>query len=218
MRPTKAKQTHVAPNAYEHSLDWRFLLPLGEGSRLLVLSIRNAGLSAALERAGISGARWREDDLEIPHSVDAEGANLDALALPFGLPRTGRAAHAADRILFYQDVRTRLRPDGYLLVGFENRWRDPFGRHTKYYSSTPAIVRDELQRAGFSRVGCFAVSPDLDVPDYVLQLQQPALNFAVGHRFRRSAFARNTMQVLLKIAGPIRAASVFPSYYVVGRA
>lgn len=218
MPPTHQTQTSAEPKVYGHSLDWRFLLPLGHGINLLVLSSRNPDLELALRRAGISSAGWREEDLEIPNPLDTDGAEFDAVALPLGLSGREGAAHPADRKLFYQHIRRRLRPEGYLLVGFENRWRDRFGRKTKYYTSTPAVVRDELQKAGFSGVECFGVSPNLDVPEYILQLQRRALEFTVGHRFRRSAFAGSLMQMLLKLAGPIWAGGMFPCYYVVAKA
>ncbi len=196
------------PRVFHYSLDWRFLLPVPEPSQILVASEEPAGFGEALDRIGIpasnriSFASFRED-----------GNRVQCIALPLGLP--GRSSsRAGGQIDFYRSIRNRLCPGGYFLLGFRNALTSR--SHAGYQASTPRRTADRLSRAGFKGIKVFGALPDLQIPEYIFELNTADIGFALQHRFRRKTVLLKMIRLLVRTDGLVHAANFLPCYFAVG--
>lgn len=200
-----------APQVFNHSLDWRFLLPLADLQKGLVLFEENADFTRALEQVGILPEQ-RLSFLDVRALKDKQ---FPVLALPFGLP-TGKTME--DGVAFYSSLRRTLEDNGYLLVGFHNAWNWRAGSLTHYRTFTPRRVTSDLAAAGFKSVRMFGAMPNLNIPEYIFDLDPRAIQFALQNRFRRKPALLRVLGVLAGTIGMHRISNFLPGYFAVATA
>lgn len=198
----------------DSSLDWRFLLPLDAGSRVLVIGGGQDDFTRLFGKMGISALTWLGDE-QIQGAFDARTfppAVFDVVAIPFGFPRGG----ALRELETYRVMHGWLRPGGDLLFGFPNLLglKRHFGSASR--KATLWGVRRRLGQAGFSQMSLFGAMPNLQAPEYILPLKGQAIGFAWQHRYRYKYPDR-----LLNLLGSRPAlallAGLFPCYYVTAK-
>ena len=204
-------QTTSAPQVFNYSLDWRFLLPLVDLQNGRVLFEEDADFTQTLEQVGIlPGQQLSFSDIR-----GLKDEHFPFLALPFGLP-TGRTTE--DRVAFYSSLRRFIEADGHLLVGFSNalHWRT--GSPANYRTSTPRRIASELSAAGFKSVKIFGAMPDLKIPEYIFDLDPRTVQFALQNRFRRKPALLQALHVLAGAIGMHRMSNFLPGYFAVAAA
>jgi len=185
-----------------YSADWRFLLPIAEGSQVLIVGGEHDDFTQFFSKIGVSTTTWlcgsssfwdertRRDNIDRGASALADlsaspfpPASFDIVAIPFGFSSRNSAGRQHD-IEAYQTVRRLIRPGGTLLVGFSNIWgiRRRF-RPESYYSTPWRIIR-RLRHTGYSSIDLYGVMPNLNIPEYIFPLTTQALGFTLQHRYR----------------------------------
>ena len=185
----------------DFSVDWRFLLPVRPGCRMLVLSEGGGDFAryfAALEMTVIV---WRIDAPERaagkPHQDSDRPqdsvlfrlpdppflpGSFDMVAIPFGIPQ--RLLPEAGGISGFQRSLSRLlRPGGRLLMGFVNPRSLRRPRLAGQSVFLPGRLKAELEGAGLRVLSLYGVAPDLLKPAYILPLRERSFRFFLQHRF-----------------------------------
>ncbi len=211
MRLHPQTATASLPRVFNYSLDWRFLLPMADSKKVCLLFEENADFSQTLEQVGLRvSEKLSLSDLKHhkPHS-------FQVIVMPFGLSVGWAGTRHKDRVAFYFSVRRFIDSDGYLLVGFNNalNWRAT--SQTNYYSSTPRRIADELKQAGFNSVKMFGAMSNLQIPEYIFDLDPRAIQFAVQNRFRRKPSVLRVLRVLAGIIGWKHMSNFLPCYFAV---
>ncbi len=199
------------PRVFRHSLDWRFLLPISDPAKLYVAFEDEPDFEAALDHVGVPVSNRRSFLSFKP----GEESNIHVFALPLGLPVRWVSTGRDEQIESYRSIRRLLCPGGYFLLGFRNRWSSRSGNWSRYYSSRPRRVVDQLTRAGFKSVQVFGVMPNLQVPEYIFELSPQAMYFALQNRFRRKRVLSNGLRVLVWTVGLARISDFLPCYFAV---
>lgn len=213
MLPTRQEAYSFPPRVFRYSLDWRFLLPLTDTKKICLLLEDQPEFSQALAQVGIDASQ----QLSFSDFKNRDRTNFPFLVMPFGLPVGWVDARSADRVEFYSVLRRFIESGGYLLVGFNNRlsWRV---RETTYYSSTPRRAMKELIQAGFKAVEIFGAMPNLQIPEYIFELEPQTMRFALQNRFRRKPAVLRALRVLDGIIGWKRISHFLPCYFAVATA
>jgi SAM-dependent methyltransferase len=176
-------------------VDWRFLLPLRRGARLLVAGDTGqafepffSGLDVFVvgylpRGASPSGiAAGSNTVIFDPSHPPFAARSFDVLALPFGLPAGFNDPQKGPAGLSI--FRELLGPGGRLLVGAANRWSL---WHRSVASGVPSHGRSSLARllrsAGYRVERVYGAIPGLIKPAYLLPLSAQALNFFLQHRY-----------------------------------
>ena len=202
------------PHVFRDSLDWRFLLPIEDASRVYVLFERDADFSRTLKRVGIPVSnQWSFSDV----GQHREG-QIQSLALPFGLPLGQVGARPHEQAEFYSSCRGLIVPGGSFLVGFDNMLRLRASPESKYYLSSPARAAQQLSRAGFHSIKIFGVLSNLRMPEYIFDLDSRTIHFALQNRFRRKPAVVQALGVLAGTIGLARISNFIPSYFAVATA
>ena len=198
------------PRVFNYSLDWRFLLPLSNHEKILVLFEKDPDLCQTLEYVGIPASN-QLSFLDIEQRPRNEA---NSLVLPFGLSVQWVSGEPVDQIEFFRSIHKLISDHGNLLLGFNNSrvYRSNIAK--KYYSSTPQRMTAQLQRAGFKAITVFGVIPNLKIPEYIFDLNSHAADFALQHRFKRKRVLLNLLQLLSYPAGGIRLSDFLPGYFV----
>jgi hypothetical protein len=214
MQATRQEAYSFPPRVFKYSLDWRFLLPVADLSKGCLVFEEDMDFSQTLEYAGISASqRLSFSDFKIRNRNC-----LPFSVIPFGLPSSWVGTRSEDRVEFYVSIRHFLETGGYLLVGFNNSLSWRAHRGTKYHSSTPHRVRNELVQAGFKTVELFGAMPDLQIPEYIFQLDSRTLRFGLQNRFRRKPAVLRVLRVLDGINGWKGISHFLPCYFAVATA
>lgn len=211
MQATRQEAYSFPLRVFKYSLDWRFLLPIADLSKARLLFEENKDFSQALEYVGIQASqRFSLSDVR-----NRKQEMIPFLVMPFGVPVGWVGSRSADRVEFYVSVRSFLEPGGTLLVGFNNSldWRARLG--AKYHSSAPQRVRKELIQSGFKSVQIFGAMPDLQIPEYIFEVDPRTMRFALQNRFRRKPAILKTLHVLSGIIGWKRLSHFLPCYFAV---
>ncbi|HUE99905.1 MAG TPA: hypothetical protein VMN99_11665 [Anaerolineales bacterium] len=201
----------LQPQAFNYSLDWRFLLPITDMGKLLIAFEDDTAFSRTLEHIGVS----LPNQLSFPDFPQKKKSQAHALVLPFGLSARWVGAHPVDQIELYRSIRGWIDPGGYVLVGFNNSWYSLPGAHSKYHPSTPQRVADQLHNAGFKSIEIFGAIPKLSIPEYIFHLEPQAVYFALRHRFRRKPVVLNVLRSLSRISAWTSIPSFLPCYFAV---
>lgn len=214
MGPHPQTATAPQPRVFNYSLDWRFLLPLTDPKKVCLLFEEDTDFSQTLEQVGI----YASQKFSLSALRDRETASFPLFVMPFGLPVAWSGAEHADRVEFYFAIRHFIDSGGYLLVGFNNllNWRSK--PQTSYHSSTPLRIARELTQAGFKSVKIFGAMPDLQIPEYIFDLDPRAIHFALQSRFRRKPALLRVLQVLKGTMGLKRMSNFLPCYFAVATA
>ena len=214
MQPLPQIVASASPRVFHYSLDWRFLLPVADLNKGCFLFEEDIDFSQTLEHVGIHTSQ----QLSFSDFKSRNSNSFPFLAMPFGLPIGWVGAQNADRVEFYSSIRRFIELGGYLLVGFNNslNWRAHHG--AKYHSSTPQRATNELIQAGFKSVEIFGAMPDLQIPEYIFELDPRTLRFALQNRFRRKPAALRVLHVLSGILGWKSLSYFLPCYFAVATA
>ena len=208
-------QTHVQqlqsspPRVFNYSLDWRFLLPMADVSKIRVVLEEDADFSQTLERVGIPVS----NQISFSDVKQNSREDTESLVLPFGLPVRWVSAQSKDQIEFYRSIQNFICPSGHFLIGFENRWNSR--SNTKYHPSAPRRVVRQLTQAGFRSIKIFGAMPNLRIPEHIFDLEDQALYFAIVHRFRRKAGLLRVIQIVSQTIGLSGLFGFLPCYFVV---
>jgi hypothetical protein len=199
------------PPLFHHSLDWRFLLPLTDPKKIVILLEEDQDFSQALEQVGIG------DSQQLSFSELKQNANTDAhsIVLPFGIPLKWVTAKPEDQVEFYSSVRRLISSEGCLLVGFNNIWNLRANSQKKYYPATPQRFVTQLKQAGFRSVTLFGAMPNLAIPEYIFELESRTIQFALQNRFRRKPAILRALRVLSVALGSRRISNFLPCYFAV---
>jgi hypothetical protein len=214
MQSDRAGIQRSQPRVFNYSLDWQFLLPLSNPDKVFVLFEDNPDFCKTLEQAGIPISN-QLSFLDIEQKPQSEAS---ALVLPFGLPVHWVSGESADQIEFFRSLRKLTGEHGNLLVGFNNSWGYRAKTQTKYYSSTPQQMISKLQKAGFKTIKAFGVISNLNIPEYIFDLNPRSIYFALQHRFKRKPVLVSLLQLLSHTAGTARMSDFFPCYFVTAMA
>jgi hypothetical protein len=197
------------PRVFRYSLDWRFLLPMADVSKIWVVVENDADFSQTLERVGIPVSNQISfSDVKQDRKDDTE-----SLVLPFGLPVRWVSAQPKDQIEFYRSIRHLICPSGHILIGFESRWQA--GSNITFHPSTPRRIAHQLTQAGFRSIQIFGAMPDLRIPEYIFELQDQAIDFAMRHRFRRKTALLRVIQTVSHTVGLSRLSGFLPCYFAI---
>lgn len=199
------------PRVFHYSLDWRFLLPIADPGKFLIVFEDNSDFSQTLEQAGIPPA----NQLTFSALGKKVEQKAQSIVLPFGLPLDGLGARQADQIKFFHSLRQEIEPGGCLLLGFKNAWSYRSHAQSEYCSSTPRRVANQLKQAGFKSSRFFGAFPNLDIPEYIFELNAGTLRFALDHRFRRKPVLWQALQVLSRAVGWNSISTLLPYYFVI---
>jgi hypothetical protein len=202
------------PRVFNHSLDWRFLLPMADLSKGYLLFEEDAEFSQTLEHIGIEASQR----LSLSDVRNRKQEIIPFLVMPFGVPVGWAGSRSMDRIEFYSSVRSILETGGFLLVGFNNRMKWRAKPESKYHSSTPHRLTNELKRAGFQFVKIYGAMPDLQIPEYIFELDPQPLRFALQNRFRRKPAVLGALRALDRIIGEKGISHFLPCYFAVATA
>ena len=210
---THLSQTAMSPSprVFKHSLDWRFLLPLADPQKTCLLFEENTDLSQALEQVGIHVS----NRLSLSELRDRKQERFQLLIMPFGLPSgwagTGRAA----QVQFYFSIRHFIDPGGQLLMGFNHVFNVRARPRANYHPSTPRRLAGDLMQAGFRSVKMYGAMPNLEIPEYILDLDPRAIAFALRNRFRRKPVVLRSLHLLARIIGWKSISTILPCYFAV---
>jgi hypothetical protein len=199
------------PQVFRYSLDWRFLLPIADVSRVYVLFEGDADFSRTLERVGIPVS----NQLSFSDFGQHNDGRIQSLALPFGLSLRQVGAKPNQEEEFYSYCRSLIGPGGNLLVGFDNILRLQADPASKYCSSTPARMVQQLNRAGFQSIKMFGVLSNLRIPEYIFDLDSRTIQFALESRLRRKPALLHALRALAATIGLVRISKFLPSYFAV---
>ena len=202
------------PRVFQYSLDWRFLLPIGDPARICVAFNDEADFSETLERIGIPVSNQLSTS---NFEGDARDA-VHAFVLPFGLPVRWVSAKSEEQIELYRSIRRSICPGGYLLLGFGNPWNPRSRSQPGYHPSTPRRAAYQLDRAGFKSTKIFGAMPNLRIPEYIFELNPQAMQFALEHRFRRKPVLLNALQMLRRTTSLARVSNFLPCYFALATA
>lgn len=198
------------PRVFNHSLDWRFLLPLSNPEKIFVLFEDDFDFGLTLEKAGIPVSN-QLSFLDIERKEKSEAASF---VFPFGLPVRWVGKESSDQIEFFRSMRQLIGEAGNLLVGFNNSWSYPPNAQTKYHSSTSRRITAQLQTAGFKTIKVLGVIPSLEIPEYIFDLNTQPIYFALQHRFKRKPILLNLIQLLSHTIGLAYLSDFLPCYFV----
>jgi hypothetical protein len=209
---TQLQHVHVRqPQTFRYSLDWRFLLPMGDERDIYVLFEQDADFSQTLEQVGIPAA----NQLSFAEFRLNKKSNIPLLVMPFGLPVGQVGADNKEQADFYSACQRSMASDGHLLIGFNNTWYFRANTPLKYFSSTPRRITFQLKQAGFRSIKLFGAMPNLNIPEYIFDLESQAIYFALKYRFRRKPVLLNALHMLSKTIGIAPISNFLPCYFIV---
>jgi hypothetical protein len=214
MRPHQQAVYPPLTRVFKHSLDWRFLLALSDSAKGCFLFLEDVDLSAALEQAGIPVSQ----QFSISDLKAHENKRFPFLAIPLGLPGRWVGPRLEDRIQFFRWLRQFIDPGGFLLLGFNNSMYWRASHKTNYHSSTPPRIAKELHQAGYQSLKVFGAMPDLQISEYIFDLEPRTIQFALQNRFRRKPNLLRILGVVARIVGIQRFSYFLPGYFAVASA
>jgi hypothetical protein len=198
------------PRVFNYSLDWRFLLPLSSPDKVFVLFEENSDFCQTLEQVGIPVS----NQLSFLDIQQKEKNQVNSLVLPFGVPVHWVSGEEADQVEFFRSMRKLISEHGNLLVGFNNSRGYRSKAQKQYHSATLQRMISQLQKAGFKAVKVFGVIPNLNIPEYIFDLNARPLHFALQHRFERKPVVLNLLQLLSYTVGLVRISDFLPGYFI----
>lgn len=211
MQADQKRVTQSQPRVFNYSLDWRFLLPLSNADKIFVFLEDDSDFRQTLEQVGIPVS----NQLSFLNIEQKEKKDSASFVLPFGLPVRWVGREQVDQIEFFRIVRKLMDETGNLLVGFNNSWNYRSSPPAKFHSSTPRRVTSQLQKAGFKTIKIFGVISNLNIPEYIFELNAQPVLFALQHRFKRKPVMLNLLQLISYTIGLTSFSDFLPCYFVV---
>jgi len=201
----------LQPRVFRYSLDWRFLLPLSDPNKTFVFFEDDPDFGQTLEQVGIP----LSNQLSLLDIEGKEKSNTACVVFPFGLPVRWVGQEPADQIEFFRSMRMLIGDSGNLLVGFNNVWNSSSNPRTKYHYSSSRRMTSQLRKADFKIIKVFGVIPTLSIPEYIFDLNNQTIYFALQHRFKRKPVLHYLLQLLSRTIGPTLVSDILPCYFVV---
>lgn len=165
-----------------YAVDWRFLIPIEVGSKILVVG--NGATEAALffSKIGLQvdvcnyiDIVGREETLSFiqthPNSV------YDIIIIP-----DSSGFVAAQFVSFFQSIDKLLKKNSKVLVGFLNRLYPSQQKKNMRFTSTIQVIRKSL--INFKQIKTFGCFPDLVIPEYIFPIDPASVKFVLKHRYR----------------------------------
>ncbi len=195
--PDHARVVQAAPSLPGCSADWRFLLPITNNSRVLIIThgcdefalSLGGDVKAITWRSNISAYRNRESSVKNGNVLFADylfppfpPSSFDIIALPLGIP--SGISKMGNR-QFHQNIRRLLRPGGSMLFGFANPWgirRSSDSEHT--YSTINNMLGLLRGIANYSSVEIYGVFPNLAMPEFIFLPRPENLRFILQRRYK----------------------------------
>lgn len=190
----------------EHSADWRFLLPLSENSKGIIVGRELGDVAQFFNTLKFSAQAM--DFPEFEQELRNASANFDFIALPLGFPdsfsdRVVEALAAASRL---------LRPKGRILLAFSNRYTLWEAAPAQKYLSTPMQIQKTLKQAGYCEIVLYAALSNLTLPEYIFPLNRQAATFALDHRYRHKLPFKARNSRIIAFLAPFLL-NFFPFYF-----
>jgi hypothetical protein len=205
------QRTHPSqPRVFNYSLDWRFLLPVSHPDKTFVFFEDDSDFGQTLQQVGIPDSN-QLSFLDVEQKEKKESASF---VLPFGLPVRWVGKERSDQIEFFRSLRKLMGDNCNLLVGFHNSWNYRSHTQAKYYSSTPRRVTSQLHKAGFKTIKVFGVISNLSIPEYIFDLNDRSMHFAMQHRFKRKPVIVNLLSLLSHTTGVTVISDFLPCYFI----
>ena len=176
--------TGMLPEQYDQSyaVDWRFLLPIEIGSKILVVG--NGAIEAALvfRKIGLQ--------VDVCNYIDLVGQGetlsfiqthpnsvYDIIIIP-----DSSGFVVAQFVSFFQSIDKLLKKNGKILVGFLNSLYPSRQKKNKKFTSTIHMIRKSL--INFNQIKTFGCFPDLIIPEYIFPMDSASVKFVLKHRYR----------------------------------
>jgi hypothetical protein len=204
----------LQPRVFQHSLDWRFLLPARDARTVYVLFEPDAEFSQSLAHVGVPAS----NQLSLSDFQQGKARDAQSLVFPFGLPVGRVGARPEEQISFYAFARSLLPSGSHLLIGFNHPWHRQARLARDYRSALPNQVANQLRQAGYTSIKLFGAMPDLRIPEYIFDLHPQTVYFALQNRFRRKPAVLRALRLLAATAGPARLSNLLPCYFAVAAA
>lgn len=197
--------SHTIPT---YSVDWRFLLPLDEHTRVLVVCNQPADYDRSFFELGMTA------ELITSNQVNKVSGTFGVIAAPLGFEDNNFRIEKdrwADR---YQTLLQLLHPGGSFLVGLSNRWS--IRKRTQLLPSSSIFeTRRILRMLGIDSFRFFGVLPEPLAPEFIFPLSGHALSFALNHRYQHKL--PQTILLLAKTSAASLLLNFLPFYYVVAQ-
>jgi hypothetical protein len=202
------------PRIFHFSLDWRFLVPIADVKKMRLLFEGDKDVQQTLERVGIN----QSQQVSLADLRQGKIYDVQTFVLPFGLPIHAVSRNDEDQVAFYSSVRRLIARGGYVLVGFNNAWNVRAGSRARYYACTPRRMAWQLKQSGFQSIKVFGAMPNLNIPEYIFDMDSQAIQFALQNRFRRKPALLGALRVLSVTIGLKRISSFLPCYFATATA
>lgn len=166
-----------------HGVDWRFLLPIYETPKMLVICGEQNDYARSFHELGISVTTAPFDKLEVA-ALSFESENFDIVAAPLGLNRISNRGGRSGFAESLRSARRLIRPGGTFLLGFSNRW-DILRRRSE--SSCVSTIREMsrlLSGLGYETKYYYGAIPEPVAPEYIFPLEARSLGFVLNHRYQ----------------------------------
>ncbi|MDP1713484.1 MAG: hypothetical protein Q8L41_01955 [Anaerolineales bacterium] len=199
-----------------HSVDWRFLLPIYEKTKMLVICYEQNDYDRSFQELGIPIETMSFDKLEATdnrYSPLFELESFDVVAAPHGLNRISSMGERSGLAESLRSARRLIRPGGAFLLGFSNRWDIRRKRQESSYVSTTSEMSRLLSGLGYETKFYYGAVPERVSPEYIFPLDAQSLGFVLNHRYQHKLphyFLKLTKTALVN---PLL--NFLPFYYVV---
>jgi len=197
--------SHAIP---DYSVDWRFLLPIDEHTRLLIISDEHVDYDHSIHELGMSA------DVIPPNQIDKISGTFGVIAAPLGFISNNFEVKKDQWIAGYQSLLRLLCPGGTFLVGMSNRW----GFRKKTQILPPSSIFETqraLSRIGIKSIRFFGLLPEPRAPEYIFPLSGHALSFVLNHRYQHKI--PRAILLLAKTPSANLILNFLPFYYVIAQ-
>jgi len=209
---------HLLPSlSPKNSMDWRFLLPILPGIKILVVGQKCDELTQLFAKLEIESHLWDYDFSNPIKVVPFSLSQFDIVIAPYGFSGKGLSSNPRRQREIYQTMQRLLKPGGTILVGFFNNWRFQRKRNPAPYSSNPMQMTRLLQKAGYKDVKLYGAIPNLSIPDYILPLTRQTVGFWLEHQY----WSKVPERLLPYLYSPIFTTVFYyflPSYFAIATA
>lgn len=164
---------------FSQGVDWRFLLPMSENVKILLIGESLNSTVDGLKKVGIQAVAVDLFSTFSDLSTQAP-ASIDMIVVPHGISLLGSPG-GINQFQFFQTVRRLLvQPGGVFMIGFSNSWI----RHSDTSATRPRRIQKLLQQLGFFSMDLYGVYPDLKIPEYIMPIQPNILSFVFQIHWR----------------------------------
>lgn len=185
--------------SFRYSLDWRFFLPVSANSKILYIGEAGDEVRQFFRRLNINEV----SSIEKNSLAEVESlSTFDLISIPYDFLNSSG----------YPKLRDLIRPDGFLLIGFSNRFRSKDVNATFLFQ-----IRSILKKAGFSPLKYYGILPDQYIPEYIFPLTSQAIGFVLRHRYQYR-LPRWVLQLISSTLSALLLSNFLPAYYVLAKA